>query len=42
MHYEMQTSYYDIDVVQYTLAREEYKPSADAAYFLRPQAEPPA
>ena len=35
MHYEMNTSYYDIDVVQYTLAREEYKPTADAAYLLR-------
>jgi RimJ/RimL family protein N-acetyltransferase len=34
MHYEMNTSYYDIDVVQYTLAREEYKPTADAAYIL--------
>jgi len=36
MHYEMQTSYYDIDVVQYALAREEYKPTADAAYLLAP------
>ena len=35
MHYEMNTRYYDIDVVQYTLAREEYKPTADAAYLLR-------
>lgn len=34
MHYELQTSYYDIDVVQYTLAREEYKPTPDAAYLL--------
>jgi len=34
MHYEMNTSYYDIDVVQYTLGREEYKPTADAAYIL--------
>ena len=34
MHYEMNTTYYDIDVVQYTLAREEYKPTADAAYLL--------
>jgi len=34
MHYEMNTSYYDIDVVQYTLAREEYKPTAEAAYIL--------
>lgn len=34
MHYEMNTRYYDIDVVQYTLAREEYKPTADAAYIL--------
>lgn len=34
MRYEMNTSYYDIDVVQYTLAREEYKPTADAAYIL--------
>ena len=36
MHYEMQTSYYDIDVVQYTLAREEYKLTADAASLLSP------
>ena len=35
MHYEMNSSYYDIDVVQYTLAREEYKPTPDAAYLLR-------
>ena len=35
MRYEMHTSYYDIDVVQYTLAREEFKPVADAAYLLR-------
>ena len=35
MHYEMNTSYYDIKVVQYTLAREEYKPTADAPYLLR-------
>ena len=34
MHYEMNTSYYDIDVVQYTLAREEYKPTPAAAYIL--------
>ena len=34
MHYEMNTSYYDIDVVQYVLAREEYKPTADAPYLL--------
>jgi RimJ/RimL family protein N-acetyltransferase len=34
MHYEMNTSYYDIDVVQYMQAREEYKPTADAAYLL--------
>jgi ribosomal-protein-alanine N-acetyltransferase len=35
MHYEMNTRYYDIDVVQYTLASEEYKPTADTAYLLR-------
>ncbi|MGH9873580.1 MAG: GNAT family N-acetyltransferase [Pyrinomonadaceae bacterium] len=35
MRYEMRTSYYDIDVVQYTLAREEYKPPTDAAYLLK-------
>jgi ribosomal-protein-alanine N-acetyltransferase len=35
MRYEMHTSYYDIDVVQYTLAREEFKPSAEALYLLR-------
>jgi RimJ/RimL family protein N-acetyltransferase len=35
MRYEMHTSYYDIDVVQYSLAREEFKPVADAAYLLR-------
>lgn len=34
MHFEMNTSYYDIDVAQYTLAREEYKPAAEAAYLL--------
>ena len=34
MHYEMNTSYYDIDVVQYALGREEYKPTAGSAYIL--------
>ena len=34
MHYEMHTSYYDIDVVQYKLARDDYKPTNDAAYNL--------
>ena len=34
MHYEMNSSYYDIDVVQYTLAREEYRPTTGAAYLL--------
>jgi len=34
MHYEMNTSYYDIDVVQYALGREEYKPTAGATYIL--------
>jgi RimJ/RimL family protein N-acetyltransferase len=34
MHYEMNTRYYDIDVVQYALARKEYKPTAEAAYLL--------
>jgi RimJ/RimL family protein N-acetyltransferase len=26
MHFEMRTSYYNIEVVQYTIAREEFKP----------------
>jgi len=35
MRYEKHTSYYDIDVVQYILARENFKPFANAAYLLR-------
>ena len=35
MRYEKHTSYYDIDVVQYTLSRDEHKPAADAAYLLK-------
>jgi ribosomal-protein-alanine N-acetyltransferase len=35
MQYEMHTSYYDIDVVQYALAREEYKRPVDAVYILK-------
>jgi RimJ/RimL family protein N-acetyltransferase len=35
MHFEMNTSYYDIDVVQYTIAREDYKPLAGAPYIVR-------
>jgi len=34
MRYEMHTSYYNIDVVQYTLSREDYKPVA-APYLLQ-------
>ena len=34
MHFEMKTSYYDIDVVQYMLAREEYQPITEAPYIL--------
>ncbi|HEV7744933.1 MAG TPA: GNAT family N-acetyltransferase [Pyrinomonadaceae bacterium] len=35
MQYEMHTSYYDIDVVQYGLSRENYKTPADSVYNLR-------
>lgn len=35
MRYEMHTSYYDIGVVQYAIAREEFKPLADAPYLLQ-------
>ena len=35
MQYEMHTSYYDIDVVQYELARENYKVPVDAVYILK-------
>jgi RimJ/RimL family protein N-acetyltransferase len=35
MHYEKHTSYYDIDVVQYSISREEFKLD-DSAYVLRP------
>jgi RimJ/RimL family protein N-acetyltransferase len=35
MQYEMHTSYYDIDVVQYALARDEYKLPVDQVYVLR-------
>jgi len=34
MHFEMKTSYYDIDVVQYMLAREEYQPVTESPYIL--------
>lgn len=34
MQYEMHTSYYDIDVIQYELARENYKTPVDAVYSL--------
>lgn len=33
MHFEMQTIYYGIEVVQYAIAREEFKP-ANSAYIL--------
>jgi RimJ/RimL family protein N-acetyltransferase len=36
MRYEKHTSYYDIDVVQYALNRDEYKPPADEPYLFRP------
>jgi len=35
MHFEMQTSYYGIEVVQYAITREEFKP-ANSAYILTP------
>jgi ribosomal-protein-alanine N-acetyltransferase len=35
MQYEMHTSYYDIDVVQYELFRENYKTPVDAVFLLR-------
>lgn len=35
MRYEMHTSYYDIDVVQYAITREEFNPD-DSVYILRP------
>ena len=34
MHYEQHARYYDIDVVQYTIRREEFEPG-DMAYLLR-------
>lgn len=34
MHYEMHTRYYEIDVVQYGISREEFKPG-DAAYVVK-------
>jgi ribosomal-protein-alanine N-acetyltransferase len=35
MRYEMHTSYYDIDVVQYTIARDDYQPLVDEPYLLQ-------
>jgi RimJ/RimL family protein N-acetyltransferase len=35
MQYEMHTSYYDIDVVQYEVFRENYKTPEDAIYILK-------
>jgi ribosomal-protein-alanine N-acetyltransferase len=35
MHYEMHTSYYDIEVVQYAINREEFKPNG-SPYKLCP------
>jgi RimJ/RimL family protein N-acetyltransferase len=35
MRYEMHTSYYDIDVVQYELNRQNYKTPADSVYLIR-------
>ncbi len=34
MHYEKHASYYDIDVVQYAISREEFQPG-DMAYVLK-------
>ncbi len=34
LHYEMHTSYYNIDVVQYGIGREEFKPD-DSMYELK-------
>jgi RimJ/RimL family protein N-acetyltransferase len=34
MQYEMHTSYYDIDVVQYELSRENYQTPSDSIYLL--------
>lgn len=36
MGFEKRTSYYDIDVVQYAIAREEFKPD-DSVYVVGPQ-----
>ena len=36
MRFEKRTSYYNIDVVQYAIAREEFKPD-DSVYVLGPQ-----
>lgn len=35
MHFEMNTSYYDIEVVQYGISRDEFKPG-DSAYVVLP------
>ena len=35
MQYEMHTSYYDIDVVQYELSGENYKTPVDTTYVLK-------
>jgi RimJ/RimL family protein N-acetyltransferase len=36
MHFEKRTSYYNVDVVQYAIARENFRPD-DSAYDLRRQ-----
>ena len=40
MRYEMNTTYYDIEVVQYTLLREEYKPTVDTYFLNSPPGNP--
>lgn len=35
MQYEMHTSYYEIDVVQYALDREDYETQVDSPYVLK-------
>jgi RimJ/RimL family protein N-acetyltransferase len=36
MHYQMQTNYYGIEVVQYQIASAEFKPDESALYILHP------
>jgi len=36
MHFEMQTSYYGIEVVEYAITREEFIKPANSAYILTP------